>query len=512
MIPKKIFQTFEHNNFGPKFQLIVDDWKLENPDYDYQFFDADDRKIFIRHYFDDKVYNAYTRIKPGAFKSDLWRYCVLFVHGGFYIDIDSICLGSLDMFLKDDLNFVSAIDLNIGDLEYHNVANAFIGSTPGHPILKGCIDRIVTLVEDEKLPPENLMNFCGPGCLGIIINQYLGRPDKHSMVGFQGKYKDIELITFENGTEFFRGLDGRKIMQNKNSSPILKLLYKQECNKVKNYFDWGLNGFKNVAFPRIVSVDSFQPSKEITTLPSYHNNKPAKFNLYRHCGISDCIRGGFKWEEHQHEVINKYLNSNSIAVDVGAHIGTLTVKLSMAVKEVHAFEPIGTSFDMLNKNLQLNNCNNVKTYKKGVGNEISIKRVKWISDGNAGGIGLEGGYLTRESNLHPDDNITVDLITLDSMNFEHIDYLKVDAEGYEELVIEGGKNTIKRDKPLIVIECFKESTFNSHIKDGIRATDEEINKRFEFLMKLGYIYEHLFFEDFLFIPPHLDRLKLSIER
>ena len=44
------------------------------------------------------------------------------------------------------------------------------------------------------------------------------------------------------------------------------------------------------------------------------------------------------------------------------------------------------------------------------------------------------------------------------------------------------------------------------------ATNKEIEERFKFLMKLGYIYEHLFFEDFLFIPPHLDRLKLNIER
>ena len=153
MIPRKIFQTFEHGNFEPQFQYIIDDWKIENPDYEYHFFNANDRQIFMKHYFDGKVYDAYTRIKPGAFKSDLWRYCVLYVHGGFYIDIDSICLGTLDMFVKKDTEFVAATDLNLGDLEYHNVANAFIGSIQGHPILKNCIDHIVEIVEkdsDEK--------------------------------------------------------------------------------------------------------------------------------------------------------------------------------------------------------------------------------------------------------------------------------------------------------------------------------------------------------------------------
>ena len=510
MIPKKIFQTFYHKEFHPDFQKIVDEIKIDNPDFKYQIFDDKECDEFMKINYPGKIYDAYSRIKPGALKADLWRYCILYKFGGFYMDIDMISLKGLDRFVKNDIDFVSPIDLNLGDLEYHNIFNAFIGCIPNHPILKNSIDIILDWVEKEELPPENLMNFAGPGCLGIAINTYLGRKEKESMVGFEGKYRDILLIKFEKHTQYIRDLNGEKILQNKDNNPYLKRLYEREIKNINNYLNWGANGFKEVSFSRIVKVDSFQPSKEITTLFSYHNNKPAKFKLYKHCGISDCIRRGFRWEEHQHEVIDKYINNNSVAVDVGAHIGTITVKLSMAAKEVHAFEPMDTSFNMLNNNLQLNNCNNVKTYKKGVGDKISEKKVKWISDGNVGGTGLEGGFLTKDSNVN--DNITVDVITLDSMNFKHIDYLKIDTEGYEELVIKGGKNTIKKDKPLIVMECFKESTFNSHIRDGDIATNEEINNRFKFLMELGYIYEHLFFEDFLFIPPHLNRLKLNIER
>ena len=80
MIPKRIFQTFEHGNFELQFQYIVDDWRVENPEYDYQFFDANDRQIFMRHFFQGEVYDAYNRILPGAFKSDLWRYCILYVY------------------------------------------------------------------------------------------------------------------------------------------------------------------------------------------------------------------------------------------------------------------------------------------------------------------------------------------------------------------------------------------------------------------------------------------------
>ena len=47
------------------------------------------------------------------------------------------------------------------------------------------------------------------------------------MVRNYGKYGKVELISFEHPTEFFRALDGRKIMQNKNSSPFLKRFYKR---------------------------------------------------------------------------------------------------------------------------------------------------------------------------------------------------------------------------------------------------------------------------------------------
>jgi mannosyltransferase OCH1-like enzyme len=216
-IPKNIFQTFEHTDFNPHFQKLIDDWKIENPDYNYLIYDKNQREEFIKDNFPSEVWEAYTRIKPGAFKSDLWRYCILHKYGGFYMDIDTVCLGQLDMFISDDIDFVAAIDLNLGDLEFHNVANAFIGCTPEHPVIAQCIQNVITIVDAEALP-YNIMNFCGPGCLGMIINKYLGRREKESMVDFQGNHNKIQLIHFERYTEYIRNLNGKKILQNKNNS------------------------------------------------------------------------------------------------------------------------------------------------------------------------------------------------------------------------------------------------------------------------------------------------------
>jgi FkbM family methyltransferase len=496
-IPKLIFQTFEHGDFHPDFQHIVDDWKIDNPSFLYKFYNKEEREFFIKNNFPIEVYNAYERIKPGAFKSDLWRYCILYKFGGFYIDIDTISLGELSRFINGEIDFVAAIDLNLDSLGHHNVANAFIGCIPNHPILQKCISRIVFAIENEVLPIDSIMDFTGPGCFGLSINHYLNRSEKESMINFQGVHNKIMLIKFEPNTEYVRDLDGKKILQNKNGNPQIQNLYNIECKKIENYFDWGMYGYKNVPFSKIVEVNHFTPSKEITTLLNYHNDQPANFYLYKYCGISDCIRRGYRWEEHQHDIIDKYLTPNSIAVEVGSHIGTITVKLSKVVKEVYAFEPFKSSYDLLEKNLKLNNCHNVQIFNKGISNTCSSTYIKWVSDNNPGGLGLEGGEITKKGNQN--QKIKVELLTLDSLYLDKLDFLKIDVEGFETQVINGSQETIKKCMPLIIIEIFEDMV------TGIKASDKTIMKRFGFLFEIGYICKHTYFEDFLFIPPNLTK-------
>jgi hypothetical protein len=225
---------------------MVNEWKLENNEFEHKLYDKGSREEFIKTNFSKEVYSAYSRIKPGAFKADLWRYCILFKYGGFYADIDTLCLGGLDQFIDKNIDFVAPIDLNYGDNGYHNVANAFIGCTPNHPVINNCIKRILYWVETETFPTFNL-DFAGPGCLGRSINKFLGRNEDDSVIGLQGNLKNIVLLYFEPHTEFIRGLDKKKILQNKNGNPILKTLYDNECEKVTDFIDWGL-GHRGVQF------------------------------------------------------------------------------------------------------------------------------------------------------------------------------------------------------------------------------------------------------------------------
>ncbi|MDA7669971.1 FkbM family methyltransferase [Akkermansiaceae bacterium] len=247
---------------------------------------------------------------------------------------------------------------------------------------------------------------------------------------------------------------------------------------------------------------TFLVDKKIHEIPNYYKDKSAKFQLYEYCIISDCIRRGYKWEEHQHDLAHKYINSDSVVVEVGAHIGSLTIILSKLSKNVHCFEPLKQSYDLLRKNLLLNNCKNVITYQKGVGDEIGNTKVGYISNGNCGATILKGGSVDKYWKNKTD--LDVELVTLDSLNLDRLDYLKIDVEGYEENVIKGGLNTINNFKPIIVIECMEDYNLGSII------SDKTLKSRFNNLLDLGYTYKNLLSEckweegekiwDILFLP------------
>ena len=91
LIPKKIFQTFETTLLPEGMSKACLSWKIKNPEWEYYFFDKKDRVEFIKKHFSDDVLEAYLSLIPGAFKADVWRYCVLYIEGGVYIDADTIC-------------------------------------------------------------------------------------------------------------------------------------------------------------------------------------------------------------------------------------------------------------------------------------------------------------------------------------------------------------------------------------------------------------------------------------
>jgi len=229
-------------------------------------------------------------------------------------------------------------------------------------------------------------------------------------------------------------------------------------------------------------IDKYDYLEDVIEFKNYNQEESAFFKLYKNCCICETLKKNEFWEPHLHKVFEKYVNKNSIVLEGGCHIGTHSIKLAKICRELHCFEPLSHSFDLLKNNVTLNNLNNVKIYKKGLSDRKEQKSYKSITGGNPGGAVIAKNDDGKE--------FECELVTIDSLNLEKLDFIKLDVEGYEVLAIKGAINTIKKFKPTITLENWK---------DDAGTVDIEYTKeQFADLLSLGYEIDHIGGPDFLF--------------
>ncbi len=113
---------------------------------------------------------------------------------------------------------------------------------------------------------------------------------------------------------------------------------------------------------------------------------------------------------------------------------------------VHSFEPNSETVNILKKNAELAKFQNIEVYECGLGSISELRKlVYFVGDKNRGAVRLD----PREKN---DDERVLQIKTLDAFNFDSVDFLKIDVEGMEVVVLEGAENTIETNRPLIFLE------------------------------------------------------------
>ena len=156
------------------------------------------------------------------------------------------------------------------------------------------------------------------------------------------------------------------------------------------------------------------------------------------------------YENHMIDFYKELLNEDSVCIDAGANIGILSMYMSLFTKAtIYAFEPIPETYSALVTNIERNNLN-IKSFCLALGDK-SGKSIALFDRKSNGGASFE--YNSQK----PDEiKIDIEVITLDDFvkkeNIDRLDLLKMDVEGFEELVIRGGKETMERLKPDVVTE------------------------------------------------------------
>lgn len=138
------------------FQENIDKIKKDNPEFSIELFDDTSARQFIETHFPNALF-AYDNLIPLAYKSDLFRYCYLYVYGGIYLD-------SKIQFYVPLLQFTNKeYFLNDG---YPSVLNGIVFCDKKNSIFQDCIESIINNVINKNYG-NTPWDVTGPRLLGF---------------------------------------------------------------------------------------------------------------------------------------------------------------------------------------------------------------------------------------------------------------------------------------------------------------------------------------------------------
>lgn len=156
------------------------------------------------------------------------------------------------------------------------------------------------------------------------------------------------------------------------------------------------------------------------------------------------------FEEDILEDLSRFISADTVVMDVGANIGNHSVFFGRVcgAKKVYAFEPIKNTFDILKKNIEINDLTeNVELFNCALGRERGRATIGHYDRSNIGG-----------TTVIEDINGGISVKSIDELEIPNkVDFVKIDVEGFEFNVLEGGKKRLERDKPIIFIEVWDEN-------------------------------------------------------
>jgi FkbM family methyltransferase len=207
--------------------------------------------------------------------------------------------------------------------------------------------------------------------------------------------------------------------------------------------------------------------------------------------------------------LNQLIDDEGIVFDIGANVGLMTLpfaKKHVTNGFVYAFEPDEENFKQLKDNIKLNKLTNVFASQIAIQDEPSLESITFfkrrsIDDDKLTNRGLSTLEKMDNHNIseHIVSSSTIDIF-VEKNNISRIDFIKIDVEGSEFRVLNGGIKSLEIFKPIILYEY-------STIIDKLSKSENTI-KSFNLLKKFGYIQFKIFDEKFLI---EINQFDLNLE-
>jgi mannosyltransferase OCH1-like enzyme len=187
-IPNIIHQTFCSKILPLEIANVIKENKKICKNCKFIFYDDEDCELLIKNNFNDEIYNTYKKINPsyGAMRADFFRYCVLYLYGGIYLDIKSkINYALFKIINKDDICILDIPRTNLEPWRTNSPTYEqwLLIFAPRHPYLLSVINQIYRYVNEKYIPSSvdgiplstkgKILNITGPDSFTKAINTFI---------------------------------------------------------------------------------------------------------------------------------------------------------------------------------------------------------------------------------------------------------------------------------------------------------------------------------------------------
>jgi FkbM family methyltransferase len=153
-----------------------------------------------------------------------------------------------------------------------------------------------------------------------------------------------------------------------------------------------------------------------------------------------------RYREPELHILHHIVPRGRVAIDVGANRGYYACALSKIARRVDAFEPYPPAALFARRKLG----RNVRVHEVAVSN-YSGRATLHIPQ-RKGNIDVHFSATLKQVPAVQHRKITVQVVTIDQFEFDDVGFIKIDAEGSEMEVIDGARETIRRNRPNMLVE------------------------------------------------------------
>jgi FkbM family methyltransferase len=196
------------------------------------------------------------------------------------------------------------------------------------------------------------------------------------------------------------------------------------------------------------------------------------------------------YENDIHQLALKLLinEPSGTVLDIGANLGTFCVPLARKIPKLkfHAFEPQRIVNYQLCANVVINGLDNVQTYELALSDrddQVNLVMPDYTKETNIGAFSIDKEVRKNEYECAT-TSVTnkIYLVPLDLLAFSDVKLIKIDVEGHELEVLQGGLETLKANNyPPIIFEAW---TWKPWYQEKRKAL-------FDYLKELGYHIQEL---------------------